>query len=131
MRSHAGREVLERMCEQNQGPLDERAIVELFRAVIHESRRIQSRTLEELREKGKGAEIQEEEGRLAGRVSKSPGAFSEEAAVSLLGDDITLVPRPTFESLFSSISEKARLCPRAYREQPRRFRTCLFRPASG
>src|ERR1051325_1199736 len=37
------REVIERMCAANEGPLDERAIVELFRAVIHESRRIQSR----------------------------------------------------------------------------------------
>lgn len=35
------------------------------------------------------------------------GAFSEEAAVRLLGDAITLVPRPTFEALFSTISEGA------------------------
>ena len=35
------REVIERMCATNDGPLDERAIVELFRAIIHESRRIQ------------------------------------------------------------------------------------------
>src|SRR5258708_23405387 len=37
------REVTERMCSINAGPLDDRAVVELFRAVIHESRRIQSR----------------------------------------------------------------------------------------
>src|ERR1700730_3707552 len=36
------REVIERMCEVNQGPLDDRAIVELYRAIIHESRRIQN-----------------------------------------------------------------------------------------
>lgn len=35
------------------------------------------------------------------------GAFSEEAAVRLLGDSITLVPRPTFEALFSTIAEGA------------------------
>ena len=29
------REVIERMCRANEGPLDDRAIVELFRAVIH------------------------------------------------------------------------------------------------
>src|SRR5258707_3125203 len=34
------REVIERMCEANEGPLDDRAIVELYRAIIHESRRI-------------------------------------------------------------------------------------------
>jgi prephenate dehydratase len=33
------------------------------------------------------------------------GAFSEEAAVKLLGEDIELVPRPTFEALYSSMQE--------------------------
>ena len=33
------------------------------------------------------------------------GAFSEEAAVKLLGEEIELVPRPTFEALFASIQD--------------------------
>ena len=33
------------------------------------------------------------------------GAFSEEAAVTLLGEEITLVPRATFEALYASVSE--------------------------
>src|SRR2546430_7370321 len=33
------------------------------------------------------------------------GAFSEEAAVKLLGEEIKLVPRPTFEALYSSIQD--------------------------
>lgn len=33
------------------------------------------------------------------------GAFSEEAAISLLGPDIELVPRPTFAALFKSADE--------------------------
>ena len=33
------------------------------------------------------------------------GAFSEEAAVKLLGEDIQLVPRPTFEALYSSLQD--------------------------
>jgi len=33
------------------------------------------------------------------------GAFSEEAAVRLLGEDISLVPRPTFESLFAAVED--------------------------
>jgi prephenate dehydratase len=33
------------------------------------------------------------------------GAFSEEAAIKLLGEDIRLVPRPTFEALYSSLQE--------------------------
>lgn len=35
------------------------------------------------------------------------GAFSEEAAVKLLGPDIELVPRPTFEAMFAAIEEGA------------------------
>lgn len=34
-----------------------------------------------------------------------PGAFSEEAARKLLGEQVNLVPRQTFEALFSSIEE--------------------------
>jgi prephenate dehydratase len=34
-----------------------------------------------------------------------PGAFSEEAAVQLLGDGIATVPRPTFDSAFRAISD--------------------------
>jgi prephenate dehydratase len=33
------------------------------------------------------------------------GAFSEEAALRLLGDEISLVPRPTFVALFSAVAE--------------------------
>ena len=36
------------------------------------------------------------------------GAFSEEAAVKLLGEDIQLVPRATFEALYSSIIDSRR-----------------------
>jgi prephenate dehydratase len=35
------------------------------------------------------------------------GAFSEEAAVKLLGEGVQLVPRPTFESLFAAVGEGA------------------------
>ncbi|MCA1816683.1 MAG: prephenate dehydratase [Acidobacteria bacterium] len=35
------------------------------------------------------------------------GAFSEEAAVALLGERVRLVPRPTFESLFASVGDGA------------------------
>ena len=36
------------------------------------------------------------------------GAFSEEAAVKLLGEDIELVPRRTFEAAFRAIDEGCR-----------------------
>jgi prephenate dehydratase len=36
-----------------------------------------------------------------------PGAFSEAAAIQLLGDAITTVPRPTFDATFTAIAERA------------------------
>jgi len=36
-----------------------------------------------------------------------PGAFSEAAAVQLLGDSITTIPRPTFDSAFAAIADGA------------------------
>jgi len=36
-----------------------------------------------------------------------PGAFSEAAAIQLLGESITTVPRPTFDSAFKAIEEGA------------------------
>jgi prephenate dehydratase len=48
----------------------------------------------------------------AGRLTRvafqgERGAFSEEAAVRLLGEQVELAPRPTFESLFLAIQEDA------------------------
>lgn len=99
------REVVERMCQANEGPLDDRAIVELFRAIIHESRRIQNRSAE--------PEPPQEVHQLSSRPGGSlrvafqgaRGAFSEAAARKLLGDSITLVPRASFELLFSAIND--------------------------
>src|SRR5579883_1465872 len=36
-----------------------------------------------------------------------PGAFSESAAVQLLGDEIRTVPRATFDATFAAIEEEA------------------------
>jgi chorismate mutase/prephenate dehydratase len=99
------REVTERMCSINEGPLDDRAVVELFRAVIHESRRIQNRTINRDREEKSQPLASQTNSRVA--FQGEPGAFSEAAALKLLGEEIVLVPRPTFESLFTAISERA------------------------
>lgn len=98
------REVIERMCANNPGPLDERAIVELYRAIIHESRRIQTLAARS-QETSTFAELTPQDTNARVAFQGEPGAFSEEAAVTLLGEHITLVPRPTFDALFSSIEE--------------------------
>ena len=99
------REVIERMSEANEGPLDDRAIVELFRAIIHESRRIQTRAVDQSSEEQAANKLDFGDARVA--FQGAPGAFSEQAAVQLLGEKIRLVPRPTFESLFLSIEDNS------------------------
>src|SRR5882672_2467397 len=98
------REVVERMCEANEGPLDDRAIVDLYRAIIHESRRIQTLAAQP----GHEAHLPEpKRGSAQVAFQGARGAFSEEAAVKLLGKDVALVPRPNFESLFNAIDDRA------------------------
>jgi chorismate mutase / prephenate dehydratase len=104
------REVIERMCEANQGPLDDRAIVELYRAIIHESRRIQNLTTQADQGNPTSPDLRQQNASLRVAFQGARGAFSEAAAVKLLGDQITLVPRPTFESLFEAINENAADC---------------------
>ncbi len=97
------REVVERMCRLNQGPLDDRAIIELYRAIIHESRRLQNRR-DTLDLPSVRHDLQSNE-KLRVAFQGAPGAFSEAAALKLLGNEIALTPRPTFESLFNAIAD--------------------------
>src|SRR5260221_1259267 len=99
------REVIERMCEANEGPLDDRAIVELYRAIIHESRRIQNLATVPSPEATTPRLPGQKNASLRVAFQGARGAFSEAAAVKLLGDDITLVPRENFESLFNSLND--------------------------
>jgi len=97
------RQVIERMCRVNEGPLDERAIVELYRAIIHESRRIQHRQ-DATAAPAVRHDLQSSE-QLRVAFQGARGAFSEAAALKLLGNEIVLTPRPTFASLFNSIED--------------------------
>jgi prephenate dehydratase/chorismate mutase len=104
------REVIERMCAANEGPLDDRAIVELYRAIIHESRRIQNLATQPGRETNTPALSVKGHQPLRVAFQGARGAFSEAAAVKLLGENITLVPRATFESLFEAINDQSADC---------------------
>lgn len=104
------REVIERLCEANQGPLDDRAIVELYRAIIHESRRIQNLANQPRPELIAPRFAGEGNGSRRVAFQGARGAFSEAAAIKLLGENITLVPRPSFESLFDAINDQSAEC---------------------
>jgi prephenate dehydratase/chorismate mutase len=101
------REVLTRLCRQNSGPLDERNVTSIFQRIIDECLHIQQRTfsiktinthISEANANGFSGE-----GRVAFLGER--GTFSEEAAERLLGETGELIPRPTFESLFTAIDE--------------------------
>jgi len=51
--------------------------------------------------------LTQEKRRLRVAFQGEPGAFSEEAAVKLLGEEIETVPRPTFEAMFAAIADGA------------------------
>src|SRR5436309_5468429 len=68
------REVIERMCEANEGPLDDRAVVELFRAIIYESRRIQTHATAQSSEEQTAHRLDRDRVRVA--FQGAPGAFS-------------------------------------------------------
>ncbi|MDQ3666975.1 MAG: prephenate dehydratase [Acidobacteriota bacterium] len=105
------REVIDRVWQANTGPLDKRAVVKLFRRIIYESRHVEARAIEPLSARPKGGlamSTQAPTPRVAFQGER--GAFSEEAAVKLLGEEIELVPRPTFESLFAAVAEQTADC---------------------
>ncbi len=87
------REVIERLSAANEGPLDNRAIVELYRAIIHESRRIQNLAHQPSPESRTPRFSGAGNGSRRVAFQGARGAFSEEAATKLLGEEITLVPR--------------------------------------
>src|SRR4051812_5311237 len=101
------REVIERACRANDGPLNERSVARLFRCVIRESRLAEEHTMKPESAAESGAAMNNARTRLRVAFQGARGAFSETAAVQLLGAGAELVPRPTFESLFAAIEEGA------------------------
>jgi len=101
------REVLARLCQQNSGPLDDNSLTNIFQRIIDECLQVQLRAFESPAAGGVRVEVKPAypagEARVAFQGER--GAFSEEAAVELLGERCSPVPRPTFEDLFTAIDE--------------------------
>lgn len=101
------REVLDRLCRQNSGPLDEQNVTSIFQRIIDESLHIQQRTFPASATDADITEVKStslvEKGRTAFLGER--GTFSEEAVIELLGENSERVPRPTFEELFSAIEQ--------------------------
>ncbi len=99
------REVLERLRRSNGGPLSEQSVTNIFQSIIDEMRLRQSHMFRATLPAADDAEAQEASLPPPKHVAfqGEHGAFSEEAAVSLLGEACELVPRSTFEELFASV----------------------------
>lgn len=99
------REVLARVRLANGGPLNEPSVARIFQCIIDEIRLRQSRvfhtSLPEPDDAGHGGVAAPPPRRVAFQGER--GAFSEEAAVELLGEGVELVPRPNFEALFAAL----------------------------
>jgi len=101
------REVLDRLCHQNSGPLDEQNVTSIFQRIIDESLHIQQRAFPVT-----AADVKTDKARSTSLVEQERtaflgerGTFSEEAVIELLGENSERVPRPTFEELFSAIEQ--------------------------
>ncbi|MEP6719419.1 MAG: prephenate dehydratase [bacterium] len=101
------REVLARLCQQNPGPLDQKSLTNIFQRIIDECLHVQ---LGEFHPPAAASlEVDVPLTHLAGEARVAfqgeRGAFSEEAAIELLGERCNRVPRPTFADLFTAIDE--------------------------
>lgn len=105
--SRREREVLTRLVEHNQGPLDDKSINSIFQRIIDECLQVQIRALQPSAAKtiddGERFSMLGAEARVAFQGER--GAFSEEAAIGLIGERCKPVSRATFDSLFTAIDE--------------------------
>ena len=99
------KEVLSRLREENNGPLDERSIDNIFQRIIDESLQLQQKTFQRPSENigPTDPEIKRFTGKSRVAFLGDRGTFSEEAALGILGDDCQTVSFPTFEDLFTAI----------------------------
>lgn len=95
------REVLDRLCRDNAGPLDEQAVRVIFQRVIDESLYLQQQAY---RRTAKPVNTQlPPQGSARVAVLGERGTFSEEAAIKLLGEESDIVFRPTLDEIFHTI----------------------------
>jgi chorismate mutase/prephenate dehydratase len=95
------RQVLNRLCSLNIGPLDEQAVRNIFQRVIDESLYLQQKTFQ--RQAVHSVRIISDVRRTRVAVLGEPGTFSEQAAVALLGEKNEIVWQRNFDELFAAV----------------------------
>ncbi|MEP6636495.1 MAG: prephenate dehydratase [Acidobacteriota bacterium] len=105
--SEREREVLTRLGKESAGPLDEQSVTHIFQRIIDECLHVQQRAFGVPAASDAVADAITTQLRPNARVAfqGDAGAFSEDAAIALLGESCVPVPRPTFGELFTAIDE--------------------------
>ncbi len=102
------KEVLERLCAQNSGPLDDENIKSIFQRIMDECLHVQQRKYlskeNDAQNKNSHPKGLDRHARVAFQGER--GAFSEDAALKILGDECRPVPCRNFEELFRAIEEE-------------------------
>ena len=93
------REVLDRLVNENRGPLDEQSVRNIFQTVIDESLHLQQRTYQQKLKATSGVKAELNTANTVAILGE-PGTFSEEAAIALLGQSCKTVSQPTLDDLF-------------------------------
>ena len=98
--------VLQRLCEENEGPLDARSIEHIFQKIIDETLHLQQKTYQDSLlavDAKENVKIMSANSRVA--ILGERGTFSEQAALEIIGEDCETVSFPTFDDLFKAIDE--------------------------
>jgi len=98
------RNVLERLCASNAGPLDDHSITNIFQRIIDESLQLQQDRVRRVTRAASEdrASVPVNGGSRVAFLGER-GTFSEEAALGILGDECETVSCPTFEDLFAAV----------------------------
>lgn len=96
-------EVLDRLTKENAGPLEAKAVENIFQRIIDESLHLQQKTYRKPFETAENIapENLEKKARVAFQGEK--GSFSEAAVIGILGNDCQTVPCQTFDDLYKAI----------------------------
>src|SRR4051812_33140996 len=98
------REVLDRLAEKNEGPLDEQGVRHIFQRIIDESLHLQQKAFQKAARSEKSDLTNLN---AAARVAflGERGTFSEEAALAILGQNCETVSCSSFDDLFQAIDK--------------------------
>lgn len=101
-------EVINRLCRENAGPLDDRNVASIFQRIMDECLHLQQRTFRGAAERQNKSVLPLENLEKKARVAflGERGTFSEEAVLTLSGETSETVSCPTFEELFAAIERR-------------------------